>query len=204
MHRMAHNGALAPAWQPGQSGNPGGRTPTRWLRAFLDAAYDKSEPGKDRRQRIAEHLYEVATSWQIIQLGREYEVASARDSVAAAALLLAYDMGKPSSGPTVRAPANANGSTLDLILATYRQRLLDGELSEGDLATLAALLMANEKAEAEIIARILGEKKGGGRLLKERAEALMAKLEARTVEALPEAESAPAAVPPPSEDKPCP
>jgi hypothetical protein len=87
---------------------------------------------------------------------------------------------------------------LDVVLSVYRERLLSGDLSEAALGTLAALLMSSEKAEAEIIARILGDRKGVTTALKERAEAVIAKLESRTAEALPAAEPAP------SEEKPCP
>jgi hypothetical protein len=200
---MSHAGALLPAWQKGQSGNPGGRTPSKWLREYLGAATDKTDGAPIRRQRIAEFLFEVATSWQIQQRGRDYEVASARDAVEAAKLLLAYDMGQPVKGQTVQAPRDAAGdrSTLDLILATYRERLLAGELSEGDLSTLAALLMAAEKTEAEIVAKLLGDRKGTTGALKERAEEVMRKLEARTatVGETPAPEAAPAEVPPSEE-----
>lgn len=87
-------------WKSGQSGNPGGRTPAKWLRELLDAAHDKSEPGKSKRQKIGEHLIEVATSWEVRVVGKDSDgevlkVASGRDAVEAAKLLMAYDMGKP-------------------------------------------------------------------------------------------------------------
>jgi hypothetical protein len=99
----------------GTSGNPGGRTPARWLRDLLDAAYDKSEPGVTKRQKIGEHLIEIATKWEIIHLGRNYEVASGRDAVEAAKLLLSYDMGKPVNSVEV---TGANGGPIASVVAT--------------------------------------------------------------------------------------
>ena len=78
--------------------NGGGRTPTKWLREFLDAAHDKADGSGSRREAIAHHLVEVATSWKVVVRGRgenAIDVASAADSVKAAELLYAYDMGKP-------------------------------------------------------------------------------------------------------------
>ena len=70
-----------------------GRTPTKWLRELLSAAKDKGPDGDSRRKAIGLHLVEVATSWKVEIRGQDYEVASARDSVAAAELLFRYDMG---------------------------------------------------------------------------------------------------------------
>jgi hypothetical protein len=53
------------------------------------------DTGKSKRQMVAEHLLEVATRWQVLVLGRNLEVASARDSVDAAKLLFSYDLCKP-------------------------------------------------------------------------------------------------------------
>jgi hypothetical protein len=50
------------------------------------------------REAIADHLIEVATSWQVVVKGhgeKAIEVASAKDSIEAAKVLYAYDMGKP-------------------------------------------------------------------------------------------------------------
>jgi len=85
-------------FKAGASGNPGGRTPTAWLREFLSAACDKSESGQSRRQAIAEHMFEVATSYEVIVKGHGEEaipIASAKDSIEAGKVLFAYDMGKP-------------------------------------------------------------------------------------------------------------
>ena len=63
------------------------------MREMMDAK--DPETGKTKRQMVAEHLIEVATRWQVLVLGRNLEVASARDSVDAAKLLFAYDLCKP-------------------------------------------------------------------------------------------------------------
>lgn len=84
--------------------NPGGRTPTKWLRELLNAAYDKSGAGPSRREKIGLHLIEVATSWKVLVFGKDLEVASARDAVEAAKLLMAYDMGKPVNSVEVTSP----------------------------------------------------------------------------------------------------
>jgi len=175
---------LAPRYVPGQSGNPGGRTPSKWLREYLSAANDKSEDGKTRRLRIAEHLYEVATSWEVVVVGRDnkgelLKVASARDSVAAAALLYSYDMGKPTSGATIRAPkgVSQHSSLLDMLMAACRERIASGELNEAELVPLAQLLVGAEKAEAEMIARLMGDKSAGSQVLRERVERVILKLE---------------------------
>jgi hypothetical protein len=85
--------------------NAGGRTPTKWLREFLDAARDKGNG--DRRSAIAEHLFELATSYEVIVKGRGEDaipLADAKDSIEAAKLLLAYDMGKPTESIEVESP----------------------------------------------------------------------------------------------------
>lgn len=69
-----------------------GRTGTSWLRKRLSKACRDGD--RSTREAIADHLIEVATSWQIIHLGKEYDVASGRDAVAAATLLYQYDMGR--------------------------------------------------------------------------------------------------------------
>ena len=87
--------------------NPGGRTPSKWLRKFLDAAYDKSEGGKTRREAIAEHLYEIASSYRVIVKGHGEDAipfADAKDSIEAAKLLMAYDMGKPVEAIEIESP----------------------------------------------------------------------------------------------------
>ena len=95
MQTESQRAALRPFRRGDDSRRGHGRTPSKWLRDYLDAAQDHSDEGKTRRQKIAEHLYEVATSWQILHFGKALEVASGRDSVAAAQLLFSYDMGPP-------------------------------------------------------------------------------------------------------------
>ena len=73
-----------------------GRTPTGWLRERLSTAARSGD--KTAREEILEHLIEVATSWEVRVIGKDRDgevlkVASGRDSVEAAKLLLGYDMG---------------------------------------------------------------------------------------------------------------
>lgn len=84
-----------------------GRTPTKWLRDLLSAAHDKSKNGPSHREAIGMHLIEVATSWTVKIKGRgeeAYEVADAKDSVAAAELLMRYDMGEAPKSLEVSGP----------------------------------------------------------------------------------------------------
>lgn len=179
-------GTRVAPWKPGQSGNPSGANAiTKALAEFRHWADEADKDGRTRHQKIWQRVYTSALAGNMFAARLWIEQRQGR----------AHEMKEKVPPPKM---TDESRSTLDLILATYRQRLLDGELSEPDLATLAALLMSSEKAEAEIIARILGDRKGVTTALKERAEAVIAKLEARTVEALPTAE------PTPSEEKPCP
>jgi hypothetical protein len=80
----------------GKSGNPGGKPPTGWLRDVMSEGVD----GVPNRVRIARHLIEVATSWDVRVIGKGADgellkVASGADSVAAARVLYSYDVGKP-------------------------------------------------------------------------------------------------------------
>lgn len=78
--------------------NNGGRTPSKWLHAFLDAANDTSASGDTRREAIAHHLLSVATSWEVRTKGtgeNAIQVADAKAAIEAAKLLMGYDMGKP-------------------------------------------------------------------------------------------------------------
>ena len=166
-----------------QPQNPA-RTDTRWLRKRLSEVSKNGD--KTAREAIADHLIEVATSWEVRVIGRDSDgellkVASARDSVEAAKVLFAYDMGLPKKGTPVALPSNADAtqSTYDLALEVYRARLLNGEMSEDELLAVTKIFADAEKAEAEMIARILGDKKGGTRVLKERVEALLSRMEAR-------------------------
>ena len=103
--------------------NAGGRTPTKWLRDLLGAARDQTPGGQTHREEVFYHLLEIATSWEVVIKGRGDDaipVASAKDSIEAAKLLYAYDMGKPvealevsnpdgSLGPRVMAYIPSNG-----------------------------------------------------------------------------------------------
>jgi len=81
-------------FRPGFSGNLNGRPSVKFIRDILR---ERDEAGKPWREQIVRHLIEVATRWNVIVLGREMEVASARDSVEAAKLLFGYDVGKPAA-----------------------------------------------------------------------------------------------------------
>jgi hypothetical protein len=78
----------------------------------------------------------------------------------------------------------------------YRERLLAGDLSEFEFSDMVNVLMGAEKAEAELIARILGDRKGVSKALRERAEALLARLEGRQTDGQV---VAPAALPAPED-----
>jgi thioredoxin reductase len=63
-----------------------------------EASSDNGPGGESHRQRIGRHLIEVATKWEVVVKGHgdsAIDVASARDSVAAAQLLYQYDLGRP-------------------------------------------------------------------------------------------------------------
>lgn len=78
--------------------NAGGRTPTKWLRDLLGAARDRGPGARSHREEVFFHLVEVATSWEVVVKGHGDDampVASAKDSIEAAKVLFAYDMGKP-------------------------------------------------------------------------------------------------------------
>lgn len=111
--------------------NAGGRTPSKWLREYLDAANDKGPDGQTRRQAIAAHLFEVATSWTVKIRGRgedAIEVADAKDSIEAAKLLMAYDMGKPVEQIEVESPlgtmSHPTAATVDWMNSEQRMHKL--------------------------------------------------------------------------------
>ena len=183
---MSNPGSLRPGWQPGQSGNPSGANAiTKALAEFRKFMAEATSTGHTRLYNVWNRLYLGAVNGNFI----------------AGKFIVEQCQGKAREFMDKVLPPDekaAGGGMLDQVLAVYRDRLLAGDLGEGELATLATLLMSAEKAEAEIIARILGDRKGVSAALKERAEAVIAKLESRTAEALPAAEPAP------SEEKPCP
>jgi hypothetical protein len=98
----------------GPAPNRGGRTPSKWLREYLNAAGDGTDGGKARRLAIADHLYEVATSWDVKVKGHGEDaipVADAKDSIDAAKLLLSYDMGKPTESIEIESPGGTMSPT---------------------------------------------------------------------------------------------
>jgi hypothetical protein len=86
---------VATRWTPERPGP--GRPPTKWLRAKIDEV--DPDTGKSKRDLIAEHLIELATSYTVIHMGRDLELASGRDSVEAAKVLFSYVYGKPGDDP---------------------------------------------------------------------------------------------------------
>jgi hypothetical protein len=105
------------------------RTSYAWMRKLLsEATHDPGSGAKTHRDAIARHLIDVATHWEIQVRGKDYKVASARDSVAAAALLYQYDMGRPPMGAGEMRLAVANHlqtvakAAADTILAALGNR----------------------------------------------------------------------------------
>lgn len=70
--------------------NPGGRTPTKWLRELLNAASDKSPTGVTRRREVFDRLMHIMGADTVTKEGINYH-----DSLEAIKLIMAYDMGKP-------------------------------------------------------------------------------------------------------------
>jgi hypothetical protein len=96
------NSSPSPATRFGAlRGNPPARASAKWLREMVDMV--DPENGKTKRQMIAEHLLELATSYSVIHMGRKLELASGRDSVEAAKILFAYCYGKPQESTEDRA-----------------------------------------------------------------------------------------------------
>lgn len=98
------NPSPATRFRPGLSGNPNGKRSLAWLHARLDRP---GPDGKNERERILEHLIEVATKWTIIHRGEEIPVASGRDAVEAAKIIYAYAEGKAPESQDVRSLALA-------------------------------------------------------------------------------------------------
>ena len=114
-----------------QPENPG-RTSTAWLRTKLSKAM------KDRdisaREAIADHLIEIATSYEVVIKGRGEDaipLASAKDSIEAAKVLYAYDMGKPVETKEIGGPGGGPIRVSPLTTAEQRA-LLDKLLAEPD------------------------------------------------------------------------
>ena len=98
------NPSPATRFRPGRSGNYSGKRSLAWLHARLNRV---GEDGKDERERILEHLIQVATQWTIVHRGEEIPVASGRDSVEAAKVIYAYAEGKAPESQDVRSLALA-------------------------------------------------------------------------------------------------
>lgn len=91
-------GSIATRFSSGYRPPANGRTCTKWLRDRLNKV-SKPNGDKTAREEILDHLIEVATSWEVRVIGKDRDgellkVASGRDSVEAAKLLLGYDMGQ--------------------------------------------------------------------------------------------------------------
>ena len=107
---MSHNGALAPAWQPGRSGNPAGRTSTKWLRTLLDASHED----QTERQAVGLNIISIAKG-------------PGREAVAAAKAIWAYDMGQaPKADPLALAEhfRKVELDKINLALAILGPRIL--------------------------------------------------------------------------------
>jgi len=104
---------------------------------------ERDEGGQNNRERIFRHLIEVATAWTIIHAGKDYDVASGRDSVEAAKLIFGYDLGKhPPSAAEFR-----------LALATHFRQVA----KDAAEIVLAALGSRKEKMEPADIAEFIGK-----------------------------------------------
>lgn len=197
-------------FKPGYDPRRSGRLSAKFICDQLDA---RGPDGNTPNDKMVAHLIEVGTSWEVIVVGHGDEplkVASGRDSVKACEVLWSYALGKPMTGGTVSVPPGidpTNRETLEIIMEVYRHRLIAGELGEAEFSELGKLLMGAEKAEAELIARILGDRKGISKALRDRAEALLARLEGRQAEAqIAQAPALPSVEPSdkPPEEPPCP
>lgn len=103
MHAFSQTTRMPPVarrfGEPGGNPQGNGRPSTAWIRKRLNQPC-KTDAERTQREAIFDHLVEIATSWEIRISGRgadgePIEVASGRDAVEAAKLLLAYDLGKP-------------------------------------------------------------------------------------------------------------
>ena len=132
-------------FEKGKSGNPGGRTPVKWLRELLDAARDKTPGGVTNRQAIGMHLIEVATSYEVVIKGQgenAIPMASAKDAIAAATLLMAYDMGKPVDPVAITDP---EGNEPKTTIVNPLEAMVWGLIKKSE----AAKAEGNAEAEAE-------------------------------------------------------
>jgi hypothetical protein len=154
---------VATRFRPGQSGNRRGPQQTRFIREILR---ERDPDGQPMREQIVRHLIEVATRWNVIVLGRDMEVASARDSVEAAKLLLSYDVGKPRDmpDPLVVVPPDVETEgrpLLDIIVDVYRSLLVNGELTEGGLNKLTGMILSVDQAKIALALKLMGKNVAG-------------------------------------------
>jgi hypothetical protein len=182
-----------------QPENVGGRTPARHLREMLSKPSDQCPTAVEFRrvckltgdvsirQALDERLLQIAFTDRVIVVGYDkqtesvIERVSSMECIKAIELIKKYDVGLPKKGTPVSVPAGTDKSrsTYDIALETYRDRLLSGELSEDELLAVTKIFAEAEKAEAEMIARILGDKSEQSKALRERVENLLARMEAR-------------------------
>src|SRR5512141_2220536 len=89
-------------FRPGERPPAAGKPNREWIRKRLNR-YGKDGTDADTElEQIIDHQIEVAKSWEVRVIGRDgdgelLKVASGRDSVEAAKLLLAYAKGKPAA-----------------------------------------------------------------------------------------------------------
>jgi hypothetical protein len=176
-----------------------GRTPSRFLRQALGkpiltipsiADWNKTAKLSDDttvRDAMVLRTLQIAFTDRVIVVGYDkqnetpIERVSSIECLKAIELLMRYDVGLPKKGTNVAVPSGTDKtrSTYDIALDTYRDRLLSGELSEEELLAVTKIFAEAEKAEAEAVARILGDKSELSKSLRERVERLLTRMEAR-------------------------
>jgi hypothetical protein len=131
---------------------------------------ERDGEGREHRERVFRHLIEVATSWEVIIKGRDpsgdpIEVASARDAVEAAKLILGYDVGLPKK---LEAPitvpdglATDGRSLLEIVASIYRHRLVSGEMGESEFADMVKGMLSFDQAKVALILKLMGKNIAG-------------------------------------------
>lgn len=152
---------IATRFKPGQSGNAGGRPSNALFRKILREA---REDGTTAEESVIRHLIEVATKWQIMHFGETLDVASGRDSVEAAKVLLQYLWGKPREQPDapVQPPMEVTEgmSLLDIAVATYRWRLLNGQMPVSEFHDMVKTIMSIDQAKVALVLKLMGKDSG--------------------------------------------
>lgn len=157
------NPSPATRFPAGTSGNRSGRPSSAWIRRFLA----KKDGDRQRRLAVLAHLYEVATKWEVLVVGHgdePLEVASARDSVEAAKLILAYDLGTPrKQEDRIELPEGLDPQAplLDLAAAIYRHRMLSGRMGESEFADMVKAILSVDDTKIRLILKILGPNAAG-------------------------------------------